>query len=245
MNIKKKQLLLSLTIIFLLTFNIINVFSYESSSNNKISVTPKELSFNSESFEITMKIPIISGMKDTTSQQALNKNFESYSMKLKSIVENLSKSYAEEAKKEGYAIRPYIFSSDYTVNYNKNNILSLTREYYEYTGGAHGNYHHISDNIDLETGKNLSLSDLFKPKSNYKDIIMSEIKNQIASNKQLYFNSAEKDISNISSKQSLYITDDGIVIYYSLYEIAPYSTGIPEFKIPFNVLKDVLKYNFM
>ncbi|MCX7884141.1 MAG: RsiV family protein [Caloramator sp.] len=35
-----------------------------------------------------------------------------------------------------------------------------------------------------------------------------------------------------------------MVVYYGLYEIAPYSDGIQEFKIPFANLKDKLKFNF-
>ena len=39
------------------------------------------------------------------------------------------------------------------------------------------------------------------------------------------------------------IDDDGIVIYFGLYEIAPYYIGIPKFKMKFNRFSKYLNYN--
>lgn len=33
---------------------------------------------------------------------------------------------------------------------------------------------------------------------------------------------------------SFFLTQDGVVIYYQQYDIAPYGAGIPEFLIPFS-----------
>ena len=44
----------------------------------------------------------------------------------------------------------------------------------------------------------------------------------------------------IGDNVQYYLTKDDIVIFFQLYEIAPYSAGIPEFKIPYSVFKDEL-----
>jgi hypothetical protein len=43
------------------------------------------------------------------------------------------------------------------------------------------------------------------------------------------------------SDQHFYMTDDALVIFFDLYEIAPYASGIPTFEIPYDDLTDFLK----
>ncbi|TET09608.1 MAG: DUF3298 domain-containing protein [Candidatus Atribacteria bacterium] len=37
----------------------------------------------------------------------------------------------------------------------------------------------------------------------------------------------------MSEEQPFYLIEDGIVVYFGLYEIAPYASGIRYFKIPY------------
>ena len=52
-----------------------------------------------------------------------------------------------------------------------------------------------------------------------------------------------KDIKRLSieDKQKFYIQDDNIVVYFDLYDIAPYAAGIPEFIINVNKIDHILK----
>ena len=47
----------------------------------------------------------------------------------------------------------------------------------------------------------------------------------------------------IIENQPFYIDEDGIVIYFGLYEIAPYYVGIPKFKLRFDEFSQYLNYN--
>ncbi|GAG31008.1 unnamed protein product, partial [marine sediment metagenome] len=40
---------------------------------------------------------------------------------------------------------------------------------------------------------------------------------------------------SISEEQPFYLIEDGIVVYFGLYEIAPYTSGIRYFKIPYSL----------
>ena len=46
------------------------------------------------------------------------------------------------------------------------------------------------------------------------------------------------EFKSIEDKQKFYIQDDNIVVYFDLYDIAPYAAGIPEFKIA-NLFEDM------
>ncbi|MCG2821958.1 MAG: RsiV family protein, partial [Candidatus Atribacteria bacterium] len=81
------------------------------------------------------------------------------------------------------------------------------------------------------------LSDILKDKKDYIDIINQEIKRQVNLNPQEYF-SEWSAFQSISQEQPFYLIEDGMVIYFGLYEIAPYASGIRYFKIPNSLFGD-------
>ena len=83
-------------------------------------------------------------------------------------------------------------------------------------------------------GEEILLSDILKEKKDYVDIINQEIKRQIELNPQEYF-SEFSVFQSISEEQPFYLIEDGIVVYFGLYEIAPYSSGIRYFEIPYSL----------
>ena len=66
---------------------------------------------------------------------------------------------------------------------------------------------------------------------------------------QTYFNKATKendvvfDQNKFELPTNIGYTDDGLVLLYNTYEIAPYSTGIIEFAIPFKAIESYLVFN--
>lgn len=129
-------------------------------------------------------------------------------------------------------IGPYQLFARYNV-VNKQDITSFYIDYYQFTGGAHGITTRMSYNFDNVTGKELTIKDLFKKGYDYKTVINNEISNQIQKEKEKYF-TGKDGFNGIKDTQGFYIKDGNIVIYYQVYEIAPYVTGIPEFYIPVN-----------
>jgi hypothetical protein len=137
-------------------------------------------------------------------------------------------------------------NTDFEVEKNTDSILSLKMRYYNYSGGAHGFYDDIAYNIDIRSGKFLELSDLFLEQSNYKDIINNEIKSQIKS-----LESMNKEIvgiyqfNTIKENQKYYFNGNNIVLYFDLYDIAPYAAGIPEFTINSDILMPIVKKEYV
>ena len=73
----------------------------------------------------------------------------------------------------------FVANVDFDVKKNSDNILSILIKYYKYAGGAHGYYENVAYNIDIRNGNFLTIDNLFKEGSDYKNIINEEIRNQI------------------------------------------------------------------
>lgn len=140
----------------------------------------------------------------------------------------------------------FIANADFEVKKNSDNMLSIKVEYYKYSGGAHGYYEDISYNIDMRTGTNLNLQQLFKEDSDYKGIIDKEIRSQIEyiSKKTPEYNGIY-EYNGIKDNQKFYIQDNNLMIYFDLYEIAPYAAGIPEFPINIKTINHILKDEYI
>lgn len=207
---------------------------------------------NNEFFKSNIKYPYLK-IKDNyiKKDDATNKNIEKINNEILNTVtkfkdeikiasNNYKESYEKNSDKNQYIKYQYESVSDYKITYNKKNILSIPLTMYEFTGGAHGltNIKHF--NYNLITGQEIKLKDLFKVNSNYKEIINKYISDDISKNPNVYF-LGEDGFKGIKDDQNFYITEEGIVIYFSLYDIAPYSTGIPMFTITWDDIIDYLE----
>lgn len=140
----------------------------------------------------------------------------------------------------------FVADASYEVKKNTASAISILIKYYKYSGGAHGYYEYVPYNIDLRNGDNLTLKDIFKTDVEYKEIIDKEVEKQI---KEL--GKKEKDLDKvydfygIKENQKFYLKDDEIVIYFDLYDIAPYAAGIPEFPIAVDNIKDEIKEEYL
>ena len=103
-------------------------------------------------------------------------------------------------------------------------------------------------NIDKKRGELIELSSLFKADADYikpiSEYILSEMKAQNDNEEGLYFTDAEdpQSFKEIREDQNFFINTDGnIVICFDEYEVAAGAQGSPEFEIPMQVVKDILK----
>lgn len=139
------------------------------------------------------------------------------------------------AMENGFPFRPFEAVLNYTITYNRCNYLSMYRDGYEYTGGAHGTTQRQSDTFDTTSGRTFCLSDFFSNCPDYREYIIKQIINQadknMRENPYIYFDNYKELIRENFNPENFYLTNEGIVIYFQQYEIAPYSTGIVEFTV--------------
>ena len=136
--------------------------------------------------------------------------------------------------KNGFPVRVFEDLQTFTTTYNKACIISLYLDNYQYTGGAHGLTLRTSQSWNLRTGQMVKLKELYKCSNDYKSFIKKKIISQIMENPDIYFDNYEELVEQTFNENSFYSTPEGVVIYFQLYDIAPYSSGIREFLLPYN-----------
>lgn len=225
---------------FILNFSFVNALSLTSDSSVK--VTTKNIKVDTPELKCNLKIPRIQTNDDSALSNSINDEILSFAENLKEKFETDSKEYVESATKQGYPIRPYVLSSEYHVPYNKNNMLSIKNVFYEYTAGAHGYYYFRTYTLDFNSGKKLLLKDLFPKDYDYNSVITNEIINQISLHTELYFPEYIESATKLPVTYNFFIEPGYLVVYYDLYEISPYASGIPEFKIPISIFGENINF---
>ena len=97
------------------------------------------------------------------------------------------------------------------------------------------------------TSSNINFSDIdvifFDNNISYEQTV--EIENQIKQPDKQEDQDKVYDFYGIKDNQKFYLDDSKIVIYFDLYEIAPYAAGIPEFPIITENIKNQLKEEYI
>ena len=202
--------------------------------SQEITITDLVIKEDHKALKVDMVFPLVQGVKDKQVEEKINQTIQKDVLNFKEMLKTESEKYLQGAKEEGWEIRKYEASAYYIVHYQKDDLLSLSVFYYRYTLGAHGHTLQRAYNFNLESGEEILLGDILKGKRDYVDIINQEIKREIELNPQEYF-SEWSVFQSISEEQPFYLIEDGIVVYFGLYEIAPYASGIRYFKIPYSL----------
>ena len=133
----------------------------------------------------------------------------------------------------------YSFTMDYQVTYNAGCITSLYIDTYTYMGGAHGETKRESDTWDFNTGAQIILNDIFPLNQASLSKLQLTIEEQISERLQVlpgsYFDNFSSLLQKSFRPENYYLKPNGVVIFFQQYDIAPYSTGIPEFFIPLHL----------
>ena len=144
------------------------------------------------------------------------------------------------AKENNYPFFPYECIMKYTVTLNAACKLSTYTDKYQYTGGAHGNTLRTAINWNLNTGSIIEMKDLFYKGEDFVPRIIRQIiklaNEKLTQNPNIYFDNYKDLIVNNFNQNNFYLTPIGITIFYQQYEIAPYSSGLIEFHIPYDNL---------
>lgn len=204
------------------------------SSADPVEIVDKSENYSNDYVSVNIYKPEIHIKNNSESEKLIN-------LKIDNIVNGFKNRVVEDSQKDnefnkvnGLPIKQYEVNVNNTIHYNKDNILSLTLHLYSYTGGAHGATSDESLNIDTQTGNNGVLKDFLGNNSGYDETILNEIKKEVAKNPEMFFKEEVDKITKLPYNQKFFITDDGVVVYFDEYAIAPYVAGRPQFLIPFS-----------
>lgn len=195
-----------------------------------ISVYTLHYSLETETVEIDAAIPVLDGLKNEAAQEEYNQKLRDNIINFTDNIKEQGDQFLKElikADRPSFKYQAYVI---YEVK-NKEKILSLLLNYYQYTGGAHGLTGVFSHNLDPVTGKELTFLDLLGLFKLELEQVKNNIISEIEEAPENYFSDALEYIKN-KDEFNCYIEDNFLIVYFQQYEIAPYSAGNPEFKIP-------------
>lgn len=130
----------------------------------------------------------------------------------------------------------------FATTFNKNNVLSTILNLMTSVKNYGRVYDQINNyNLDLLTGKTLLLKDIFKNDVDYIEVVTKYVNYKINQNKDLFY---EDVVIEIPEDQAFYLTNEGIVIYFDIEQIAPRATGIPKFKMQFKKFEPYINPRF-
>ncbi|WP_147534800.1 DUF3298 and DUF4163 domain-containing protein [Bacillus marasmi] len=184
------------------------------------------LSQINEKRKIQIYYPVILGLTNTTAQDTINQK----------IIKTFNRLLQDRDYHSPYLVE---LNGWFEIKNNQRGILSLALYVYSYTGGAHGMTTVRTLTFETTTGKNYSLDELFKPNSDYQNVLMNMITDQIKT----------REIPVISTpivfpgNNNYYLADKSLILYYQLYDLAPYYYGITYFPINIYEIQKIIDEN--
>lgn len=192
----------------------------------------KEIEENETENEIIfIETPKIKGMGEEFSNTINQQIEESIKAKKENFLDRAKATKEERDKKAKLEISQ-------KVTYNKNDLLSIVSECFEYTSGLTGAVSRMVVNIDTKSEKRIYLKDLFNDEE-YIEFLNAKLLKM--SEKEEYSDIWEKPVIEEAQNEYFYLADDGLVIFYPPYELSYYARGFVEFCIPYSELYGYLK----
>lgn len=167
---------------------------------------------------LDFQYPWVIGMLDATTQDIINA----------AIVRRVEEF---RAAAETGASGPFteVAMARYAVRHNGDGKLSLTLTFYVYQGGAHGMTYMRGLTFDLATGREYRLPDLVPYDGGGRERIDAAIAGQL---KDRHIPLIAR-FKGVTDNPDFYLAADGRpVVFFQLYELAPYVYGFLEFPLP-------------
>ncbi len=183
---------------------------------------------------------------DLSPQQAIKKYEEEYLKNYKTLEPDYL-AEVKRAKKNNQSVGSwfnYYETSFNEILFNKQDIISTSVYFENYTGGAHGAHALKNHVIDLSTGNAVTEAMIFV--EDYQDTLTQLIIATIAKDKQAkdikeLENMGYFSIDEVYPNNNFWVNDKGITYTYNEYEIAAYVVGRTNVFIPYSELKLILK----
>lgn len=199
-------------------------------------IAPVSYEEDAKIFEYSSSILLLNNDKKLASidkiNLSINSNMTSKKLDLnklsdiKNIISNYMSSDYNEWTEAQYTYN-FASYSQYGIDYLSENIASINNYNYLYTGGAHGMYGTMHEVYTLDNGEKLKIDDIL---INVNDLsLLNKVRQKLLSMANedegiSYFNLDELSLQD----NNFYITSNGLVFTWGIYEIAPYSMGESE-----------------
>ena len=152
--------------------------------------------------------------------------------------QSLSKDYKELATEGGFQFE---FTSEDKV-YVQNRKVIIYRSFdYRYDGGAHGMYGYSYDTYLKPNGEKFKIdSTAYKDVNKFREVVWDLL---IKNNEDFLLEIMDygTTMKTLPISSNIYFSKDSLSFHYYPYEIAPWAAGMPEIKVPYEVIIRLLK----
>lgn len=206
------------------------------------SVTLTSIPFNEENktplYKITAQIPTLTGSNDP---RVLAFNTE---------LKDISQKEIDAFKKDTvlYTTTPIVsagsfFNVEYELMGQQGNFWSIKFNIDGYTDGAAHPYHYtVTVNHDLDMDKDITLNEIFRLDSNYLQFISQYCATEL-SKRDVGFDGFQQGADPTPENyRNWNVSDQGLVITFDEYQVAPYAAGPQTVVIPFSTLGELADY---
>ena len=209
---------------------------------NGLRLVPERVQLKSESrgYEIDVSYPQIIGTATSGKLRlgAVNKQLKDAATKLYQGPLSQSEQMDDSTPQSGIH---NTVSFTYQVGLATDSFLSVHFIGYSYESGSNGQLHNsFALNYDLTSGRQLKLSELFKPGSNYLELISQYCIKNVSTSLPVGLKvwTLAPEAGNFAVWQ---LTPNGIKLNFATCQIAPCSEGDFNVEIPFGEMGSVLK----
>ncbi|MCL2003225.1 MAG: DUF3298 and DUF4163 domain-containing protein [Oscillospiraceae bacterium] len=164
-------------------------------------------------------------------------SIDAYYLALRDDFERLSESLAEAAAEDRLA---YQLDAGFAVEMNAGGIYSVSRQIYQYFGGAHGSTAVYCETFSAATGRLLTLDDFFTVGQDAYTARLLEFVHHDIDRNPAEFSPEAKELARVFFPyETFVITPDGISLLFPEYNIAPFTSGIIRVEVPWGAVADI------
>lgn len=142
---------------------------------------------------------------------------------------------------------PHMYKMEIRKEFDNDNLVTYTATIFMYDGGAHGMTQSASVTYSKELVMRLSYDNAFSPEGlkALKQALREGLKKyfEVTTNQELIgmLNGVDDPYGLPLPNGDPFITQQGLVLRYAPYEIAPYSAGMPTVTIPWTKIRSLLR----
>lgn len=140
----------------------------------------------------------------------------------------------------------YTYYADFDIFLETDEILSIKRDEVKFYGGSREVLTTYAEVFRKSDGARVLLSDIVTNNQVLIDYINKIIAEEVENGAEYYPN-IETTVSEIFDSTKFYLSDASLIVFFDMYDLAPGSTFISQFHIPYVDISDYLteSYNFL
>ena len=154
---------------------------------------------------------------------------------------------AQAQQQTNAGFQPYFWEETYEIARQDGAVVSVLRTALTYTGGANAQTVWQADNFDGQTGAVLTLDALLVDE-NSRARLFALAAEEIAAQRAeglAFYDGAETQAQAIHRSGNFYFTEQGLVLFFPVYDLAPFTEGPVRLTLPYETLHDIVKEEYL